>query len=181
VLAAFTFAALGRVPDREIFPFTAALGFWQLALGLRNILLHQLLDREHDRASGTHTWVAAIGAEQGERLLRGVLVPAELGLFAVYAALVARNVHTFVPGLVLFIALETWIIRGRWGRPFPRQLRDFLFNYVDDFYSEWIPVLILVDLSIRQLPFVVLLALHVLLFPKNALLRVVSELRPKRG
>jgi len=181
VLAAVTFAALGGLSDRRLFPFVAVLGLWQLALGLRNILLHQLVDLEHDRATGIRTWVAALGTDRGERLLRRVLVPAELGLFAAYVALVARDVRTFVPGLVIFLALETWIIRVRWRRRFPSQLREFLFNYVDDFYVEWIPVLILLELAIRDPSFLMLLAVHALLFPKNALLRTISELRPQRG
>jgi 4-hydroxybenzoate polyprenyltransferase len=179
LLAAFTFAALGGLPERRLFPFVAALGLWQLALGLRNILLHQLLDLEHDRAAGTRTWVTRLGAERGERLLRLLLVPAEIVLFAAYAVVVARDVRTFAPGLLVFIALETWIVHLRWRRAFPLSLRDFLFNYVDDFYVEWIPVLVLLELAIGDPRFLAILALHVLLFPKNALRRVFAELRPR--
>jgi 1,4-dihydroxy-2-naphthoate octaprenyltransferase len=179
LLAAFTFAAFGGLPEGRLFPFVVVLGSWQLALGLRNILLHQLLDLEHDRAAGTRTWVARLGAGRGERILRRGLVPAELALFAAYAFVVAQEVRTFLPGLVAFVALETWILRVRWRRAFPLTLRDFLFNYVDDFYVEWIPVLILLQLGLGDAAFLALLAVHVLLFPKNALRRVVFELRPR--
>ena len=181
LLAAFTFGALGGLPEGRLLPFVAVLGSWQLALGLRNILLHQILDLEHDRAAGTRTWVARLGADRGERILRRVLVPAELALFAAYAFVVAREIHTFLPGLLVFVAIETWIVHFRWRRAFPLTLRDFLFDYVDDFYVEWIPVLVLLQLALGDPAFLALLAVHVLLFPKNALRRVVSEFRPRPG
>ena len=176
----FTFAALGGLSERRLFPFVAVLGLWQLALGLRNILLHQLVDLEHDRATG-HPYLgrAPWEARSRRRLLRRVLVPAELGLFAAYVCPRRPGRPHLRPRSRHFLALETWIIRVRWRRRFPSQLREFLFNYVDDFYVEWIPVLILLELAIRDPAFLVLLAVHVLLFPKNALRRMISELRPR--
>jgi 4-hydroxybenzoate polyprenyltransferase len=179
LLAAFTFARLGGVTDEELLPFVAVLGLWQLALGLRNILLHQLLDLENDRAAGTLTWVAGLGVDRAERLLRYIVVPGELGLFAAYVVLVAADVRALAPGLIVFIVLTSWVIKARWKRALPRDLRNFLFNYVDDFYVEWIPVLILLELAVREPAFLVLLAFHLVLYPKNALRRMASELQPR--
>lgn len=179
LLAAFTFARLGGVTDQRLLPFVAVLGLWQMALGLRNILLHQLLDLENDRAAGTLTWVAKLGSDRAERLLRYVVVPGELVLFAAYVGLVAADVRTLVPGLFAFVLLTSWVIKVRWKRPLPRDFRDFLFNYVDDFCVEWIPMLVLLELVAREPAFLLLLAFHVVLFPKNALRRMASELRPQ--
>lgn len=179
LLAAFTFALLGGVADEELIPFVTVLALWQLALGLRNILLHQLLDLEHDQAAGTQTWVARLGADRAERILRFIVVPAELGLFGAYLVLLSAEVRLLAPGLLVFIALTSWVIRFRWRRALPRDLRNFLFNYVDDFCAEWIPVLTLLELALREPSFLVLLAFHVILFPKNALRRIASELRPR--
>ena len=179
LLAAFTFALIGGVVDDALIPFIPVLGLWQLVLGLRNILLHQLLDLEHDEAAGTLTWVARLGIDRAERLLRVIVVPSELGLFAAYIVILAADVRPLVPGLAVFVVLTSWVIRVRWKRALPRDLRNFLFNYVDDFCVEWIPVLILLELAAREPAFLLLLAIHVVLFPKNALRRMATELRPQ--
>lgn len=178
VLAALTIAEIGKVPDAVLLPYLTVLASWQFVLGLRNILLHQLLDREQDEVAGTRTWVTQVGAERGERLLRRLVAPAELTLYLAWIVLVAREVSIFLPGLLLFLLFTSWVIRVRWKQALPGDLRSFLFNYVDDFCCEWVPLLLLIQLAVDSPPFLAFLGLHLLLFPKNAGRRVWLELRP---
>jgi hypothetical protein len=174
VLAALTFGTIADTPRDVLLPFVGILGAWQLASGLRNITLHQVKDHDLDRRAGTRTWVTAVGAERAERILRRVLVPAELALFGVFAGLVSQQLPLFLPGLVVAVV---YVTASRWRRSQPFDFRAFLFYYVDDLYVEWTPLLMLIDLAVSHRAFWLLFALHLVVFQKNAVSRIYRDLR----
>ena len=141
---------------------------------MRNILLHQIGDADADRAAGLRTWVVDLGLGRSERFVR-LLVPVELALFALYAWLVTRSLPMFPVGILFAWLYLAWRERRHHGRPVPAGFRAFLFVYIDDLYVEWIPLLVLLAGAITQPVFLPLLALHVFVFPKNAIRRVLAD------
>ncbi|MEM9024754.1 MAG: UbiA family prenyltransferase, partial [Bacteroidota bacterium] len=76
-LAGWTFYQVTGAIYAPITGLLWALAVWQLLLGMRNILFHQLQDAANDRQSGTRTFVTAFGAAKADTVVR-LLVPFEV-------------------------------------------------------------------------------------------------------
>jgi 4-hydroxybenzoate polyprenyltransferase len=162
LLAALTFAALAGKEPEALAPAFFVLVGWQLALGMRNILLHQLKDAENDRISGIRTFVTQMGEAKTQRWLQYAFVPLELLSWVALLVTLAS---------VSWLPLLAWPVFLLWQ--FPKQgskgdLRQRLYAYLDDYYIPYFPLLILLSLCVQDWRMVVLAVLHVLLF-KNAL------------
>jgi 4-hydroxybenzoate polyprenyltransferase len=92
VLAMLTFALMASEPYRDLRIVAVTLGAWQFAVGMRNIALHQLHDRERDARAGARTLAITFGAAKLERLLRVVFVPLEIATFAVFLVVLTRSI-----------------------------------------------------------------------------------------
>jgi 4-hydroxybenzoate polyprenyltransferase len=158
ILAAITFGALAGREPAALFLFLLGLGLWQFCLGMRNILLHQLKDVGNDRISGIRTFVTVVGEERVHHLLLRVFVPMELLCWLLFLGILAP---------VTWLPLVGWPVYLAWQLPRQtkkRDLRGWLYSYLDDFYIPWFPILVLAALTIQDWQMVILLALHVLLF-----------------
>jgi hypothetical protein len=145
----------------------ATAGAWALAFGLRGIIWHQLLDSENDRAAGVRTFVQrhsrATVARIGEYLIFPVEIAAlaamlwQLGsaaplvALAAYAWLVARRLRVFVMPLVIVA-------------PRPRHM-----ILLQDYYDLFLPLALLLGSALRFPIDLLVLAGHLLLFPRRAL------------
>ncbi|MEM7479623.1 MAG: UbiA family prenyltransferase [Acidobacteriota bacterium] len=136
---------------------------WALAKGLRNILLHQIEDRKGDRRAGIATFGSSQPPLRVLSLVNRLFLPVEIvtlvlllvALAPAWWGLVAFTAFT----LLKFSAWKLWFL--------PRRYRRLKFVWcLNDFYEEWLgPVLILV-LAARDPLWVLLLPLHLLLFPR---------------
>lgn len=179
VLAMLTFAAMARQPDPHGLALLWATGAWQLCLGMRNIVLHQLLDHLNDRLGGNRTWAVDIGPERLSRILGGVLVPLEGASFVVFAAVLWPQMPWLLPAYAAYAVLATW--RLRWLRqPRPRSLRETLFVYADNFYADWLPLFILALLLVKVPGCWPLAVLHVLVL-RSGLRQTWQDLRGRRA
>jgi UbiA prenyltransferase family protein len=154
--------------------WVASVAVWALAYGLRGILWHQLTDVENDRAAGVRTFARrhpraapAIGTfavfpvEVGALAamlwqIRSPWPPAFLALYVLYAIRSARRWQT-TPVVVV---------------PKPR-----FFIVMHEFYSDLFPVALLIAAVVRDRRDLVVLAVHVLIFPRrmfHALRRIAS-------
>jgi hypothetical protein len=178
VLAALTFALLASRPYPHLRPYLVSLGAWQLALGLRNIVLHQLQDYPRDLLSGTRTAAVQLGEERLASALRRVVVPFELAAFAAFMAVVALTMPLF-PAAYAAFALATWaLVRTGRRRPAPSTQRERLYAYLDDFYADWLPLVVLGHLVAAIPSFWPLLLGHLLLF-RNAFRRWLERRIPR--
>jgi 4-hydroxybenzoate polyprenyltransferase len=137
---------------------------WALAKGLRNITLHQLADRKNDRRASCRTFVGGARPVAVLDVVNRGLLPLELALLvALLAALAAPLV---VAGFALFLAF-TALKFSAWKMPFmPRRQLRFKFHwFLNDFYEEWAPLLLLAAWALRQPAAWLLLPVHLLLFP----------------
>ena len=148
----------------------ASVAAWALAYGLRGIVWHQLTDVDNDRVADVRTFArrhpraaAVIGTFVVFPLELGALAamlwqigsawpPAFLALYVLYAVRSARRWQT-APVIVV---------------PKPR-----FFIVLQQFYSDLFPAALLITASVRDWRVLVVLAAHLLLFPR----RVVHAIR----
>lgn len=142
VLALLTFAQMASEPYQQLALFAGVLGVWQFALGMRNIVLHQLQDYDRDVNAGTETLAVAIGPKRLESLLRVIFVPLEIVAFIAFAIVLSREVPWFPLASVAYIVLATARLRVL-QQPFPATIREGLYVYADNFYADWLPLVIL--------------------------------------
>ena len=135
--------------------------------GLRNIVLHQLEDRENDRRAGVRTFVLACGPVRALNLINRLLLPVEVAALVCVLALLAPAAPIWV-GFVAFLAF-TGLMFSAWKFPYlpRRQLRLKFLYFLNDFYEEWLPPTVLGIAVARHAELWPLLPLHFALFPKG--------------
>ena len=175
VLAVLTFAYMASEPIADLPVFLAAVAGWQLALGMRNIVLHQLQDHDSDAAGGNQTLAVTMGPGRLAAILRTFLVPLEMVAFAGFAFVASRSMPWLVPAYGAYVLLATGRLKLL-GQPLPSTLRQGLYTYADDFYADWLPLLILGYLLTRVPACWPLAVLHVLLF-RNGLRQSLQDLK----
>jgi hypothetical protein len=161
----YLIAAWGRetVPPPA---WIAAVAAWSLARGVRGILWHQLSDYASDKRGGVGTFVQGRSPRfvrlLGERLWFPLEV-AGLGTMLVLSG-------TVLGWVLLAVHLVLEVARGRlWGTSMvvvmPRQ--NFRFA-LDEYYVLFLPLTFLLSASRRHPPDLVVLAVHLVLFPAPA-------------
>ena len=175
VLAVLTFAYLASEPIADLPVFLLALAGWQFALGMRNIVLHQLQDHDADVAGGSRTLAVTLGPERLAAILRAVLVPLEIVAFAGFALAVWQSMPWLVPAYGAYVMLATGRLKLL-RQPLPSTLRQGLYTYADNFYADWLPLLILGYLLMRVPACWPLAVLHVTLM-RNGLRQSLQDLK----
>lgn len=159
--AATVFAAAGRPIAAD---WMGIVGLWAFAAGCRGNLWHQLLDQAGDQAAGVGTFAARCSPAAAARL-GGIAFSVEL---AALAALLwaAGSVLPFLAGL--YYLLLTWRRVRVWeliivvARP-----RGDYRIWLDDYYGVLLPLSLLAAAALRAPADLLVLALHLLLFPRR--------------
>jgi 4-hydroxybenzoate polyprenyltransferase len=141
---------------------------WAFFVGVRGILVHQVVDQSNDRAANVVTYGARLGGEAVRSLLVKVLLPFEgltLGIFLYF--LLPFSV-VLAAAVVVYAAGEISRMGRRLPLPhvFPQEPGrephvPFLKN---DFHEVWMPCALAVQLAINTPSYVTLVALHMILF-----------------
>lgn len=163
-LALFTSsAAAGAFPHPRA--LALLLGSALVAKGLRNILLHQIGDRERDRRSGSATLVVALGPVAALGWINRCLLPVELAALAALLAGLAPVAPLWLGGLLFLIV--TAVEFSAWKFPFipTRQLRLKFVWCLNDFWELWLAPAVLVALVAASTALWPLALLHLALFP----------------
>lgn len=142
VLAALTFSYLAEEPYSGLRRFLLALGVWQGILGIRNIVLHQVQDHDADVRSGNRTLAVVLGPTRLTTFLTFGLVPMEVVAAGAFALVLSERMPWLVPAYGAFILLTMARLRLL-GHPLPATARERLYAYADNFYTDWLPLLIL--------------------------------------
>ena len=167
LLAALTFIEIAEVSHHNKIhvmalvnaPFLISLTAWQFFLGLRNILLHQLEDMDNDIMSGTKTFATRYGKPVTDKCLLCFILQAEiisLGFFFICLT----GLSVIFPVAYLFFAVYQLIAKGIKRL----SIRSFCYNFLDDFYMDWLPLAALIALVLVDWRFVFLFLVHVCLF-----------------
>jgi len=145
--------------------WVAGVAVWALAYGLRGILWHQLSDVENDCAAGIRTFARrhplaapAIGTL--------VVFPFEL---AALAAMLWQIGSAWPPVfLVLYIVYAVHSARRWQTTPVIVAPKPRFFIVLQEFYSYLLPVALLGAAAVRDRRDLVVLAVHLLMFPRRA-------------
>ena len=148
----------------------ASVAVWALAYGLRGILWHQLTDADNDRAAAFRTF-ARRHPRAASVVGTFIVFPLELSALA---AILWQIGSAWPPAFLVLYALYAVRSARRWQTapvivvPKPR-----FFIILQQFYSDLFPVALLIAASTRDRRVLIVLAVHLLLFPR----RVVQAMR----
>jgi hypothetical protein len=150
-----------------------ALSLWSLALGLRGIIYHQLLDRQRDINSGLSTFATRHDPAAIRRLVLCLVFPTELTALAV--CLVFFGALTTLPLLALYV-WQTIYFRKRFGQDIVIVGHTGCYHILlSSYYSFYYPVTFLLCIASRSAVGLVFLLLHLILFP-NTWSRILRDL-----
>lgn len=160
VAVILAFREAGRPLDLA---WIAAAGVWTFAYGLRGILWHQLTDLEADRQAGVRTFAQRHAPHVTVRL--GTYVAFPLELLALAAMLWLMRSAVPVVALALYAVLASlrlwhWGMKAVVVAPKPR----FLI-VLHEFYDVGLPVSVLIASALRHPLDLVVLAIHLVVFP----------------
>ncbi len=180
VLAAYTFWLLGKKSYEEAIIFILILGTWQSFLGLRNILLHQIGDHDKDKKAGIRTFVVDTGKEKAWKMTKYFFFPGECIAFLGYWIFVGLEFWYFFllyPVFALLVFFRRGFISNQ---SIPKDLKNVLYVFFDDFYVLWIALFFLVLCSVNRPEFLALIGIHILVF-RNAVTTILGEISSKLG
>ena len=160
--AAAAFAAIGEdAPDAL---WLAAIGCWSFALGCRGILWHQLLDRERDARSGVRTFAVRRTAAATARVAAALFAIELAALFALLAM-----IGSLLPLLAGLFYLLLVLRRARlWGLATVIAAPRAEYRiWMDEYYGVLLPVSLLAASALGRPADLLVLAVHLLLFPRR--------------
>lgn len=150
-----------------------AVAIWSLCFGLRGIFWHQFHDLENDVRSGLFTIVQRMG-RNSIRITGGILITVEIAAF-LWLMHTLGNPYLYITLLLYLIYMlyrrrktNLEIIIMKYTRP----NFDIFMNVC---YQVFLPISILILISIQRPEFLVLMALHLLLF-SSGFFRVYKNL-----
>ncbi len=166
LISAMTFNQMGMCNSIG-YGFYALLIIWQLLTGLRNILLHQIDDRENDIRSGTMTFVVKYGQVFSKKLVKRIVFPLEFLIFSVVLGFISHHLQYFYLSfgiflIMIFLKFSLWRFFTMPSEQI--QLNKYFIYFLNDFYELWMPVTALLYLLSGNFEFIFLLIVHLLLF-----------------
>ena len=134
--------------------------------GIRNILLHQIEDRKKDNSAKINSVVLKYGPWRTINFVNNFLFPAEV--FFLVCLTIVMSIH--IPPCIIpliFFGIISYLKLSGWKLGYAdRRLVEFKFTYfMNDYYEVWLPVFMLIILSVYRHEFVFLLILHLIFFP----------------
>ena len=164
LLAAYTMHLVTGKRYSQALWWIASLWTWQLFVGLRNIIRHQMTDAAHDRDAGTVTWVTRAGQQAAARALRTLIVPVEVFAFAVWLVVTSSAIPALAIVFAVHVTCTALVIRRYSGRLSNQPLHEMLVLFLDDFFVGWMPLVVLVALATLDWRMAALPLLHVVVF-----------------
>ena len=150
------------------------IGLWSLCFGLRGILWHQLYDAESDSKIGLQTFVHGLSRRQISISGR-FIIAVELVTFLLL--MITNHLYFVWLGLALYIYYLVLLYRNWYVRPvFITPLSTPYRIFMNEFYQAFFPVSILTGAIFKSPLNIILLIIHILLFPKN-LKRIYFEFK----
>lgn len=170
--------------DHPNFPlFLSLVGVVTALMGLRNILLHQIEDRKPDKKAGVQTFVLKFGPLRALNVINWIVLPLEIILIPIMLSALT-DWDWILPLVYLGFLAFSYFTFNFWHWPLQYRsggLRKMLFlHFLNDFYEEWLPVAAAAMLCWQDPWFLLLLGVHLLLFPAF-LINLIRDLRQIYG
>lgn len=129
-------------------------------VGIRWILLHQIVDAGHDEATGVQTFVTTTGVERSLSVMKKVVFPLELAALAAWLISLSLQLPALwllAPVYVLLLRILGYLWQSRWP---PSHWTKYWLHPLSGFYEVLCPLVIGILTSVRNpvaLPFLLLL------------------------
>lgn len=173
ILASLTFYLIVPETDFDLLSYLLVLSIWLTMVGIRGILFHQIQDHDNDKNAGVKTFVTRKGIPLAEQLVRSLL-PIEIILFTGFFVFVIEDFYLLFPAYIVFIIIR-YFQEGKNNQKVTLvNYRRFSYRFLDDFYLDYLPVLILLQLCISNYYYIPLLVLHLLFF-RNAIKNIFRK------
>lgn len=149
-----------------IFPYSYIFVLIMFFLrGLRNIMVHQIIDAKNDIKTNTNTLVIVYGEKIVYKILSFVLLPLEIVLISLLCVFLILNLRfswLIIPMLIVFYAIKLFDAKAEKNKTLKMQI-------INDFYEDILPFTILILLSIQDIYFIIILIIHVIIFRNKVL------------
>lgn len=150
-----------------------ALGLWSLAIGIKYMTWHQLLDKDRDLKNGISTFVSQQGSSTASTLVYALWWPLELFIFSLFMVKFSSVILWIALAMQISLELLRWLCMGR--------AIVILFDpkhhtiVLQEFYELFLPLSIIAILITKDESHWVLTIVFTLLFlPK--MLRLFREI-----
>lgn len=141
---------------------------WLFAIGIRNILLHQIDDVANDLTARQNTFVLKYGTRSTQHIILGLILPFELILSSIALILLMDQIDRI--HIILPIFILTVILRFKVWRSQDRSLdiwEERVLFLPNNLYEDFLPIGLLVIVSISEPIGWLLVAVHLLVFPNS--------------
>jgi 4-hydroxybenzoate polyprenyltransferase len=139
----------------------AAMRYWDWAavalcllstiIGIRYILIHQILDEEGDRRSGVTTVATVHGGNRLRLVVKRCLLPLEVGVAALTVALIAISHWLLLPvslAYLLWVLAQYAVLRA--GAEGPGFSIESYNKVLEDYYGLYLPLTLAVLLAVED-------------------------------
>lgn len=156
--------------ESPIFWFMAIAG-WSFLYGVRGILWHQFHDRENDLKSGTKTYATGIDPKDF-KAVETIILSLELLGFMIFISYFFNEAILWAAlsyVCMVFLRILAFNRKIRIITTSPSESYQLLLN---DFYIVFFPVALLIQICLTQRLGLLVLGLHIVLFPMNMLFAI---------
>ena len=150
-----------------------ALGLWSLAIGIKYMTWHQLLDKERDIKNGISTFVSQQGGSTASTLVYALWWPLELFIFTLFMVKFSSAILWISLAMQVSLELLRWLCMGR---PIVILFDSKHHTIVlQEFYELFLPLGLITVLTYHDSKYWILFMIFTLLFlPK--IVRLLSEI-----
>lgn len=144
-----------------------------LCRGLRNILIHQIVDAENDSKAGLTTFVLKYGIARSLKMINAIIIVEIIGIlwFVLLLSMVINTYIVFIiPLFVIYFLLKRYDVKNR------NKDKIFYIQILNDFYEDFLPLCFLILLTLNHWQFGILLVFHVVLFQNKVVLLLIEKI-----
>lgn len=138
---------------------------WAFFYGVRGVIIHQIWDRENDIKAQVKTFISNTEINRVIIIISWIFFPLEISLM-VFLLFSAFDFLPFLPVLLIsYFLIETARYKINSSSIFtsiPSKARSYITPA--DFYEVWLPIYLVINLSVLNYLFIILLIIHVGLF-----------------
>lgn len=173
LFVAATFLHLSTAPQPNALTFSVIAAAWAFFAGVRDILLHQLWDRDNDLNAGISTFVTQLQPESVRLWINRLVFPCEIIVFSGLAVVLSR----FSPWLLGFFTVYVLVTLTKLNitqtplDPSPPVGQNIIPH---DLYEVWLPLALAILLVTRNPVFLIFFALTLVLFYPSIKIRAME-------
>ncbi len=167
LFVATVFSQLGNFSQSESVSLAIVATLWAFLVGIRGIVLHQIWDWENDLVAGVNTLVTKIGVESARSWLSFVIFPGEIVMLSLLVFVISQFAPLLNGFFIIYVVLRGVNINLTSSPSFDPAPAVQKYIPAHDFYEAWLPLALLVLLSVREALFIPLLVFHIVVFFPN--------------